>query len=66
VNTWRYRLEPAAGGTDVTESFELPDMLPTRLYWKVAGSARGRANANGMRATLEKMKAVVEADGGSR
>ena len=24
VNTWRYQLEPAAGGTDVTESFELP------------------------------------------
>jgi hypothetical protein len=22
------------GGTDVTESFELPDMLLTRLYWK--------------------------------
>jgi hypothetical protein len=61
LNTWRYQLEPGAdGGTDVTESFELPSTLPTRLYWLIFGSARGRSNANGMRVTLEKMKAVVE------
>jgi hypothetical protein len=66
LNTWRYQLEPAAGGTDVTESFELTRTLPTRLYWMVAGSARGRANINGMRATLEKMKAVIETPGRSR
>ena len=50
----------ADGGTDVTESFELPSTPLTRLYWLIAGSARGRTNANGMRVTLEKMKAVVE------
>jgi hypothetical protein len=61
VNTWRYQLEPSAGGTDVTESFALPDHPLTRLYWKIAGSARGRTNLNGMRATLEKIKAVAEA-----
>ena len=66
MNTWRYQLEPAADGTDVTESFELPDTLLTRLYWMVAGSARGRTNMNGMRVTLEKMKAVVETAGRSR
>ena len=32
----------------------------TRLYRKIAGSARGRTNQDGMRATLEKMKAVIE------
>ena len=65
VNTWRYQLEPTADGTDVTESFELPDTLLTRLYWTVAGTARGRTNINGMRVTLEKMKAIAEAAGRS-
>ena len=66
VNTWRYQLEPAADGTDVTESFELPDTLLTRLYWMIAGSARGRTNQDGMRVTLEKIKAVAETVGRSR
>lgn len=61
VNTWRYQLEPSADGTAVTESFELPATLPIRVYWMIAGWARGRTNENGMRATLEKIKAVVEA-----
>lgn len=61
VNTWRYQLEPAGDGTDVTESFQLADTAPTRLYWKIAGRARNRTNVNGMRATLERIKAEVEA-----
>jgi uncharacterized protein YndB with AHSA1/START domain len=60
ANTWRYRLEPVAGGTDVTESFELAGTLPNRLYWSVAGHARLRTNLTGMRATLERIKAVAE------
>ena len=60
VNTWRYQLDPAAGGTDVTESFELPGSLPFRLYWGLAGHARMRTNLTGMRVTLEKMKAITE------
>jgi hypothetical protein len=60
VNTWRYRIEPRAGGSDVTESFELPDTLLSRLYWTLAGHARMRTNLNGMRATLERIKAVAE------
>jgi uncharacterized protein YndB with AHSA1/START domain len=60
VNTWRYRLEPAGDGTDVTESFELADHPMIRLYWKIAGRARGRTNQNGMRTTLERIKAAVE------
>jgi hypothetical protein len=60
VNTWRYRLVPRADGTDVTESFQLPGALPTRLYWLLAGPWRLQTNLNGMRATLEKIKAVAE------
>jgi hypothetical protein len=63
VNTWRYQLEPSAGGTDVTESFELADTPLLRLYWMAAGFARGRTNRNGMRVTLEKIKAVTESAG---
>jgi hypothetical protein len=60
VNTWRYQLEPVAEGTDVTESFELADTPLMRLYWMAAGFARGRTNLDGMRITLERIKAVTE------
>ncbi len=61
LNTWRYRFEPAGDGTDVTESFQLKDTAALRLYWKVFGRWRGRTNRDGMRETLERIKAVVEA-----
>lgn len=61
VNTWRYRLEPSGDGTDVTESFELSDAWPVRLYWALFGWARGRTNREGMRTTLERIRAVAEA-----
>jgi hypothetical protein len=61
VNNWRYQLTPSGGGTDVTESFELAPMLIMKVYWKVAGWARGRRNRDDMRRTLERIKAVVEA-----
>ena len=60
LNVWRYRLEPKGDGTDVTESFELADLLPLRIYWALFGWARGRTNRNGMRTTLERVKAEVE------
>ena len=60
VNTWRYRLAPGPDGTEVTESFQLPATLATRVYWLLAGSLRMRTNLNGMRATLERIKAVAE------
>lgn len=60
VNTWRYQLTPDGDGTDVTESFELPGSPLNRLYWRLAGRARMRTNLNGMRVTLEKMKAIAE------
>jgi hypothetical protein len=62
MNSWGYRLEPAGDGTDVTEYFKLPDTLPIRLYWALLGWARGRTNRNGMRTTLERIKAEVEKD----
>ncbi len=60
LNTWRYHLEPAGDGTDVTESFALANTLPTRIYWTLLGRARGRTNHTGMRTTLERVKAAVE------
>ena len=60
ANTWGYRLEPAAGGTDVTEYFRLPPNIGSRIYWALAGRLRGRTNARNMRTTLERMKSVVE------
>lgn len=60
VNSWRFQLEPASGGTDVTESFELTDHWLIRLYWRLLGRARGRTNHNGMKTTLERMKAELE------
>ncbi len=63
VNTWRYQLEATTEGTSVTESFELPDNRFTRLYWAIAGRARGRTNREGMRTTLERIRAVVESGG---
>ena len=60
VNNWGYRLAPSGTGTDVTEYFRLEPALPMRLYWLVLGRLRGRTNENGMRTTLEKMKAVLE------
>jgi hypothetical protein len=64
LNTWRYQLAPAQDGTgtDVTESFELADTLTNRLYWKLAGRARARTNLEGMRVTLERIRAVAEAE----
>ena len=60
INTWTYRLEPAAGGTDVTESFRLTDTALLRAYWALAGRWRSKTNDANMRTTLQKMKAVVE------
>jgi hypothetical protein len=60
LNVWRYQLEPAGDGTDVTESFQLADTAMLRLYWALLGWARGRTNREGMRTTLERIRAEVE------
>jgi uncharacterized protein YndB with AHSA1/START domain len=62
LNVWRYELVPAAdGGTDVTESFQLRESnLGLRIYWALLGWARGKTNRDGMRTTLERIRAEVE------
>ena len=60
INTWGYQLEPAGDGTDVTEYFRLTPARPIRIYWALAGRARGKTNRNGMQTTLDRMKAVLE------
>lgn len=60
--TWSYHFEPVDGGTDVTESFELGDNAATRMYWKLRGTKRGKVNTDGMRETLERIKAAVEGE----
>ncbi len=60
LNVWSYQLEPSGDGTDVTESFALARTAPLRLYWALLGWARGRTNREGMRTTLERIKAEVE------
>ena len=61
VNRWGYRLEPDGDGTLVTEYFQLGSSLPLKAYWLVLYPLRGRTNEKGMRTTLERMKAVLEA-----
>ncbi len=60
LSWWGYVLEPSGDGTDVTETFQLKANLPLRLYWLVLGWSRGKTNRNGMRTTLERMKAELE------
>jgi hypothetical protein len=60
LNTWTYRIEAADGGSDVTESFRLADMVLLRVYWAILGWSRGKTNRRGMQATLEAIKAEVE------
>ena len=61
LNTWRYVIGPKGDdGVDVTESFELLNEVWLRVYWFLLGWARGKTNRNGMRTTLERIKAEVE------
>ncbi|MEM9039025.1 MAG: SRPBCC family protein [Actinomycetota bacterium] len=61
LNNWKYELRPVDGGTEVTESFRLEPTLPNKLYWRAMGRWRGETNRRGMRATLDAMRAVLEA-----
>jgi len=60
MNTWGYRIAEADGGSDVTEYFRLPDNLAMKIYWGLLGWARGKTNRDGMRTTLEAIKAEAE------
>jgi hypothetical protein len=63
LNVWRYEIAAVEGSpsaSDVTESFTLAPTLGLRLYWAVLGWSRGRTNREGMRTTLERIRAEVE------
>ena len=61
ANRWRYELEPVDGGTRVTESFD-----PTRADGITDAVVRWakfpERNRDGIRGTLERLKAAAEAD----
>jgi uncharacterized protein YndB with AHSA1/START domain len=61
LTKWGYRMEPERNGTKVTEYFRIEPLLVMRAYWTLLGALRGRTNERGMRTTLERMKAVLEA-----
>lgn len=63
---WRYRFEPEAGGTRITESYEVTRPI-TRLGWfvieRMYGCRDRRAELrDGMQQTLERIRAVAEQD----
>ncbi|CAJ1586726.1 SRPBCC family protein [[Mycobacterium] wendilense] len=60
VNNWRYQLEPAGGGTDVTESFRMNEGIFTTLFGLLGGQLRKRRNIRDMTKTLNRIKDVVE------
>jgi hypothetical protein len=62
VNNWHYRFDPVDGGTDVTESFRMSEGLFTTMFGLLGGQLRTRRNIRDMRKTLERVKAVVEAE----
>lgn len=62
LNNWGYRLSEKGGVTEVTEYYRLEPALPMKLYWMLLGRLRARTNEKGMRTTLERIKAVVEAE----
>ena len=62
--TWTYELEPTGSGTRVTGRRDLPKFtVGTTLLAPVIGGAEGHDEelADGIRATLERIKATVEA-----
>lgn len=63
VNTWSYRLEAIDSGTRVTESFRLAQSPVLSAYWALFGRWRRRTNVRNMTITLERIRAVVEAEG---
>lgn len=62
--TWTYELEPTATGTRITGRRDLPEFtLGTTLMAPVIGGAEGHDQelADGIRSTLERIKATIEA-----
>jgi uncharacterized protein YndB with AHSA1/START domain len=61
--TWRYRLEPTATGTRLTESYDADPPVPQPMSWvteKWVGSDRDADLHDGMTTTLQRIKAAAE------
>ncbi|HEX7277480.1 MAG TPA: SRPBCC family protein [Acidimicrobiales bacterium] len=65
ATAWRYQFSPAAGGTEVTETFELLQPLgkASRLLTRVTTGVKDREAdmVESMQQTLERLRAVAEA-----
>ena len=56
---WRFVVEPTEGGTKVTESYEAPILaIPDHPVAQIPG--RAEALSEGMKATLQSLKAAIE------
>ncbi|MDQ1395420.1 MAG: hypothetical protein QOG64_679 [Acidimicrobiaceae bacterium] len=57
--TWRYRFDESAGGTDVTETFEVPHY---GAFMKLVAPVKKREPlmVQGMQTTLQRIKAAAE------
>jgi hypothetical protein len=62
---WRYQLTPKDGGTDVSESFDVVKESPAFVEWVIDKMLRTTDRVadltDGMRQTLERIRAVAEA-----
>ena len=65
VARWSYRLEPVAGGTEITESWRdqrgRGAHLLGRVFTGKVANNRAEANREGMRTTLARLKRELEA-----
>ena len=60
VHNWHYAFAPLGDGTDVTESFWMPESTFTKLFGWFGGQLRTRRNIRDMTKTLNKIKAEIE------
>lgn len=63
MTTWTYRIQPTAAGVDLEESFEVHWLpLSARLAEDYLMRDRDRRREEAMRTTLERIKALAEAE----
>jgi uncharacterized protein YndB with AHSA1/START domain len=64
---WTYRMEPTAGGTELTESFQaIRWPLEVRIFEDLVMRNRNEQREAAMRTTLERIKAAAEKVGATR
>jgi len=64
---WRYQLEPSDGGTDIVESFEAVSWpLDVKFFEDIVMRNRDQRRERAMRTTLERIRAVAEANAAAK